>query len=42
MERDQPTADGDERGGIGAGRPRELLPHGHDRQETDDADHDDG
>ena len=42
MDRDQGTPDGNERGGIGAGSPRELLAQGHDRQEAEDADRDDG
>ena len=42
MDRDQRTPNGNEHGGIGAGSPRELLAQGHDRQEAEDADRDDG
>jgi hypothetical protein len=42
MDRDQCTPDRDERHSIGAGNSRELLPQGHDREEADDADRDDG
>jgi hypothetical protein len=42
VERDQRPAGGDERGGICASRTRQVLAQGHDRQEAEDADDDDG